>query len=202
MAKIGLGLHFFYVSVFFVSFTFLVFVLLYYKLFNGFEVKESNYRHVLGSALKFMRSISFLPFLCIFISVQKYSTLPETSVYVYGNVSSKSIKVEYAGSWCTLWIGILVILVIMSVSFQYDQFLTRHHLINGACAHTKIEFTQFVLLTALCYSNFYIHDINQIIHLSICFIIGITLCGSYLYYLPFYSLFFNFKSSFCFLILT
>lgn len=168
MVILGFGVPYFYISISLVAFTFLMFLLLYFKIYFDFKVKESNYRYTLGSMLRIMRNLSFLPFINIFISVQKYSMLTEETVFEYQDISSDKIKVPYIGSLSTFWVFVMVGLVLSETIFNYEQYITRYKSMLYARAHSRVEIAKVLMMTGLCYSHFYFHKDYPAIHLLIC----------------------------------
>ncbi|CAG9327790.1 unnamed protein product [Blepharisma stoltei] len=202
VANLGFGVPFWYVALGVVGFAFLIFLFLYFKIYFQYKIKESNYRYILGSVLKIFRLVLFLPFMNIFISVQKYSYKDKTSVFEYGGLSSSNITANYTGFLSALAEPVLVLLVLMDAGFNYEQYITRHKSMIYARAHSRVEECKILLLALLCYSHWYLHKDYYAAHLLISLAIGVILSSAYLYFLPFYTIFVNFTSSSCYLLLT
>jgi hypothetical protein len=198
LVKLNLGMPFYFIGLSITLITFLSLALVFIKSLKKMKYDIKNYKLTLTAGLAFIKNVSFIPFLCIFVAVQKYDATGVISEY--GN-NSIALPVPYLGSISVIFGLILIFLAFVENTFQYQQFFIQRNTSVFSRAHSKIESLKIFLSVGLVYSHFYLSDNQNTIHLAYAIAIGSLLWSLYTYYLPFYQDFTNFTHSSAYLLL-
>lgn len=180
--KLGLGIVFFCFGLGITLIPLTALLTMLVRHYRGSEVKAKNYRLTLGLGLDLLRSVLFLPFMCIFVAGVKYYA--GTNAAVEYSVGDPGIT--YLGLTGALWAFILFSIAFMQTIWQYEQLQSRTGAVFTARAHSQIEGMRLIVTTGLAISKFALHYDFQIAHLSLCVVAGCYIGYKYAYFLPFY----------------